>query len=364
MMAEDFDYVGMGGFLIECQDGELLGVTKEQAELVEKDCAFFQNCFRHGTVESQNGMIIKKPDWSLATARHLIQALTKGKTTLPTLELYEQLMAAGDQAVVDLRVCSLVNYMDPASKDHRFLELLDPSKYRFQFRANLKSDQWLELLDQGILLYRKETNFVVQVHKDQVLDREKTKARLKLDTHISDYLVHTDLTVSAILQMRQLMMKDQELPADPSERTSIYFETTESIPKDHHELIDRLAGGEAYIRTCADGSNCNTEGYTVMASFDVLARAIRPLKEKDNIGCSLRIDNPTPDTLGRFINACQAAKDYPATLGLDASTNRYFCKKSIRDILIILEYMADFSTQSRVRGDFQLYELSSEDQLF
>jgi hypothetical protein len=231
----------------------------------------------------------------------------------------------------------------------------------------------LELLaDHEILLYPKETNFVVQTHKDQVFDKEKAAARRKLDTRVSEYLVHADRTIHAILQLQRIMAmggdnnKEQLLPAnhDPSERFSIYFETTVSIPKDHHELIDRLAGGEAYIRTCADASEIKTEGYTVKASFDVLARAIRPLKDQDDILCSLRVDNPTPDTLGRFINACQAAKDYPATLGLDASTNRYFCKKSIRDIWTILEYMSDFSTPSRVQGDFHLNELSSEDEPF
>jgi hypothetical protein len=43
---------------------------------------------------------------------------------------------------------------------------------------------------------------------------------------------------------------------------------------------------------------------------------------------------------GRLMNAAQNAKDLPSTLGFDASTNRYFCKKTVRDIECMLEYCA------------------------
>jgi hypothetical protein len=67
-----------------------------------------------------------------------------------------------------------------------------------------------------------------------------------------------------------------------SERFSVYFETTQAImPREHHELIDRLAGGEAYIRICADAS-VTGEGHTVLDSFDLLRRALRPLAETTN----------------------------------------------------------------------------------
>jgi hypothetical protein len=69
----------------------------------------------------------------------------------------------------------------------------------------------------------------------------------------------------------------------------------------------------------------------------------------------LRVDNPSPDTLGRLINAAQNAKDFPNTLGLDASTNRYFCKKTVRDIECMLEYLADYKTKAEISGDFKLW---------
>jgi hypothetical protein len=383
---EDFDYIGTGGFVMECAGGELLGLTLEQTQMVQQHCVWLENCFRHQTTESTS-RIVRKPDWSIAIARHFMEVLSKGRTTVSSLQLYQELMEAGDQALVDLRVCSLVNYMDPTYKsDHRFLELVEATKCRFQLRANVQSDQWLRLLcDHDILLYRKETNFVVKLHKDQALTKDKTMARRKLDTRISDYLVHADRTIHAMLQIRKILaassassssssrQQPSSSSSDTDEGFSIYFETTESIPKDHHELIDRLAGGEAYIRTCADASAVQTEGYTVMASLDVLRRALRPLKDKPDMECSFRMDHPTPDTLGRFVNACCQQRgadkmDYPATLGLDASTNRYFCKKSVRDIYSILEYMADYATSARIVQQqgalFQLFELSSEDEAF
>jgi hypothetical protein len=322
--------------------------------------------------EAQN-RVIHKPDWSLAIARHFLEAVTKGKTAVPTLELFEQLMAAGDQALVDFRLSSMVNYMEPCSKETNFIQLVDKRFYRFQFHANVTSDQWLQLLDRGILLHRRETNFVVQLHKDQALDKDQALSRRKLDNRRSEFLVHAERTVEAILEI-QRCLADENLERNnrqlsstmnpAAESFSIYFETRDPIPKDHHQLIDRLAGGETYIRTCADAGEYQTEGYTVKASLDVLARAIRPVDEESVIHCSFRVDNPTPDTLGRFITACQQAKIHPNTLGMDTTNNRYFCRKTMNDIKIVLNYMADYSTRSNVVGDFQLLELSSEDKPF
>jgi hypothetical protein len=499
----DFDYIQDGGFLIQCQGGDVLGVTGDQAAAMttkngndnddEEDdsCGrgggdYFRNCFRHGTTESTSRILVK-PDWPIAIARHLVEVLTKGKTTVSHLTLLEELIKAADQACIDLRLCSMVNYLDPTEEDgtRNFFSLVDPTKYRFQLNGRVTSAQWLKLLSYGILLYRKETNFVVtlggsgdggrvdgirpsdHLHQRRPLEvdlRSHTMARRKLDTRTSDYVVHTNQTIQALLQISQVLSNSNS-PAGTSttsangggelarassslsvsspnhhprlailERYSIYFETKEPLTQVHNELIDRLAGGEAYIRTCADAS-VKSEGYTVLGSFDVLRRALQPLLHADNtpccspsipgdggvvsssssfipegrqpdphsqvdqvsafgassytgttsaagtsphrpsssssssasasastsLYCSLRIDHPTPDTLGRFINACQTAKDYPGSLGLDASSNRYFCRKSIRDVVIILDYLADYSTKSDISGEFQLYERSSED---
>ena len=371
IIMNDFDYIADGGFLIECEDGKKqLGVTGAQAEILKRESDFINNCFRHGTTEAANGHL-KKPDWSIAIARHVVEVLTKDITTVSHLELYEELIAAGDQACLDLRLCSFVNYLEPVSKEctDLFSTLVEPSLYKFEFKGQLTSNQWVQLLEKGILMNRKETNYVVRKAKDPLSPRVESFESRKLDNKVSDYRVHTDMTIRSLLAIQQLLAgSEARKPSTREERFSIYFETTQTMPAEHHALIERLAGGDAYIRTCADNS-ISSEGYTVMGSFDLLRRALQPLNDEilngvPKLFCSLRIDNPTPDTIGRFINACRQAKDYPNTLGLDSSTNRYFCRKTLRDIRNILDYLADFSTTAEISGDFMIYQLSSEDEPF
>eukprot|EP00980_Cylindrotheca_fusiformis_P012845 scaffold3170_cov128-Cylindrotheca_fusiformis.AAC.5 len=380
-MTRDFDYIGTGGFLLECMDGEILGITKEQALIIRKESPFFDNCFRHGTVETSEG-VLRKPDWPIGIARHIIEVLVKGKTTVPNLQLFQQLIDAGDQACMDLRLCSMVNYIDPLpSRESRakFLELVDDEHFCFNFRGNVKSNEWLELLEEGVLLNRKDTNYVVQLCNDEAPNSGSTTprtlaARRKLDTKVSDFVVHAHRTLDAVLQIQSTICSTVKAnctwpPPDEPDQFSIYFETSKPVPKDHMELIDRLGGGEAFVRTCGDASESkSTEGYTITGSFDLLLRALKhivpiPLVD-ENVECSLRIDNPSPDTLGRFINACQKAQDYPSTLGMDAMMGRYFCRKTVYDIHSMLTYLADFSTKSNVEGNFTIFELSSEDKPF
>ena len=157
---EDFDYIGTGGFVIECQGNDILGLTQEQAAKVLQGCEFFQRCFGHDMMEG-NSKIIRKPDWTIAIARHIIEALTKGWTTLPSLELYQQVMIAADQALIDLRLCNFINYMDATHSKHtRFLDLVtDQTKYYcFTLKAKVSSDHWLKLLEKEILLNRDHTS--------------------------------------------------------------------------------------------------------------------------------------------------------------------------------------------------------------
>jgi hypothetical protein len=243
---------------------------------------------------------------------------------------------------------------------------VSPDYYCFRFEAEVKGDEWKQLLEQDVLLHREETNFVVQLcDGNEPIKEVDVQSRRKLDRQCSNFLVHADRSIDAIMKIQNVLQRDPSRSTGSlGEAFSVYFETKVRLLDDHHQLIDRLAGGEAYIRTCADAVDHKTEGYTVKATLDVLARALRPIWENNVIHCSLRVDNPSPDTLGRFINACQKAKKYPGTLGVDCNINRYFCRKNLGDIKLILEYMADYSTSSKIEGDFKIFELSSEDQPF
>ena len=384
---DDYDYIGTGGFIISCgEESDVVGVTKEQADLMTQNCPFFQKCLYHRSKDRENDLleatdqlapmigmreaktrIIRKPDWPVAIVRHFIEIMTKGKTALPDLGLVDGILAAGDQTLVDLRLSSLVNYIDPCSKENEFMRLVDSTFFRFRLNAVVTSEQWLTLLDHGVLLHREETNYVVQLYNDQDIGPDQIISRRKLDNQHSEFLVHTERSIQAIYEIQRCLSSNTDRnkkQTKTEESFSIYFETSESIPKKHHQLINRLAGGEAYIRTCADAAEHQTEGYTVKASLDVLNKAITPIQEESVIHCSFRVDNPTPDTLGRFINACLNAQDFPGTLGVDTSINRYFCRKSLSDILIMLDYMRDYSTPSKVLGHFELFSMSSESQTF
>ena len=373
----DFDYIGTGGFLLTCQENEVLGVTKEQAEQVCLSCRFFDTCLTGGMLESQS-RIIHKPDWNLSIARHMIQLLTTTRTTLPSLKLYEEFLLQCDAIVLDARLCNFVNYMDTTNtKETRFLELANEKYFCFTLTANVKCEQWLRLLDLGILLNRENTNYVVQLqHIDRSIEwtSEQIVSRRNLDSRVSNYRVHADRSVHALVTIQQLLAETERsrstssLASSPrEERYTIYFETAATLAQDHHDLIDRLAGGQAYTRTCADGAAFQTEGYTVQASPDVLRRTLEPLRHDEGIVCSLRVDHPSPDTIGRLVNASlqeQIDIQYHGTIGLDATLNRYFCRKPLKDILAMLEYLVDFSTTATVQGPFTVYLLSSEDKVF
>jgi hypothetical protein len=382
---EDFDYIGTGGFILECQNDEVLGVTKEQADKVCTSCPFFDKCLNGGMLESQSRTITKL-DWNLAIARHIIQLLTTTRTTLPSLDLYEEFLIQSDALCLDARLCNFVNYMDTThTKDTRFLELAREQNYfRFSLIANVRCEQWLLLLDQGILLNREKTNYVVQLHHPNIPTEwtsEQIVSRRNLDSRISNYQVYAEMSIHALMSIQQLLAETESSHTSGSrtnrmsssilppleEQYTIYFEAESPLAQDHHDLIDRLAGGQAYTRTCADAAAFQTEGYTVQASPDVLRRTLDPLSHDESIVCSLRIDHPSPDTIGRMINASQQPQiddRYKGTIGLDIQLNRYFCRKPLADILAMLEYLVDFSTTARIQEPFTVYLLSSEDKVF
>lgn len=403
---EYFDYIGTGGFIIECQDGGVLGVTKQQSERMQLLSPFFHTCFQNDMVERQHS-ILRKPDWTLAVARYLVEILTKGQTALPSLELYQQVMEAGDQVLVDLRLCSFVNYQEPAlHKEHRFLELVsDPDTYFcFTLKAVVTSQQWLQLLDQGIVLNRESTNYVVKLHsEDEELSAHQEKSMQIWDREPSEYLVYAKYVIQAMLLICNVLSlrTDSEFSVIPSlesgenERSCICFETATAIPAEHLEWIGRLAGREAYDRFGVSAVTYETVRhkkktmrYTVLGSFDVLKRSMEPLGNEvdcceplneqqtgpqsedlilgddardSQMSCCMLIDNPTPDTLGRFVSACQLAKDFPGIIYFDLQFNRFFCRVSLRDLHIMVTYMGDYSTTAKICGPFLMQELSSED---
>jgi len=388
---EDFDYIGTGGFILKCKDEEILGVTKEQADKLCTACMYFDACL-HGGMNESTSRIITKVDWSLAIARHMIQLLVTTRTTLPSLKLYEEFMVQCDSLLLDARLCNFVNYMDTTiSKETKFLELAtneDDTYFHFSLIGNVKCEQWLRLLDtEEILLNREHTNYVIQLrdpNREVEWTEDQIVSRRNLDSRISTYRVHAKRSLHALVSIQQHLLQDCTTTSSArsrggmtylrrEEQYTIYFETAHPLSQVYHDLIDRLAGGQAYTRTCADAASFQTEGYTVQASPDVLRRMLTPLQSSDpsnnddDIVCSLRVDHPSPDTIGRLINASlqdEIDDRYKGTIGLDVPLNRYFCRKPLQDTLAMLNYLVDFSTSARIKEPFTVYLLSSEDKVF
>ena len=232
----EFDFVGTGGFIIECQNGECLGVTKDQADVMREGSVFFQKCFEHEMLERKERRLIK-PDWTLAISRHLVEALTKGWTTLSSLELYQHVMAAADQALIDLRLCNFVNYMDATQcQDTRFLELVSDTEkyYCFDIKSKITSVQWIQLLEVGILLNRERTNYVVQVAREkQSFTQDQLISRKNLDTKFSEYRIHADRSLQALMEIQKTLADGPMPPTCTSsanrteEKFAIYFERIE-----------------------------------------------------------------------------------------------------------------------------------------
>jgi hypothetical protein len=92
-------------------------------------------------------------------------------------------------------------------------------------------------------------------------------------------------------------------------------------------------------------------------SFLVLKHLFDAINEEDeDFPASLIVKAPTPDTLGRLINACRACPDERNELGIDIKRNTYFATKSSKEVKAMLNYLADYSSSAVVKGDFKLVE--------
>ena len=90
------------GFTIVCgNDNEEVLVTADQATKAARKCDFFRNVFAHGTRESTD-RILKKPDWSLTTAKCMIDLVSTGTTQVGDFEAYVLLAEAAAQMCVEL----------------------------------------------------------------------------------------------------------------------------------------------------------------------------------------------------------------------------------------------------------------------
>ena len=107
-------------------------------------------------------------------------------------------------------------------------------------------------------------------------------------------------------------------------------------------------------KASSDSLHCRTISCN---SFLVLKHLFDSINEEDeDFPASLIVKSPTPDTLGRLINACRACPDERNELGVDIQKNTYFATKSSKEVKAMLSYLADYSSSAVVAGDFKLVE--------
>jgi len=358
---------------LKCKDEQILGVSKEQTERICKTCQFFDSCLNGDMIESTS-RIITKPDWSLAIARHIVQLLVTSRTTLPSLKDYEEFMTQVDFLVVDARLCSFVNYMDTTlNRETKFLELADRKYYRFSLDGNVTSREWLQLLEREVLLNSTDRHYVVQIPKsdserEAELSQEQVIARHEeLDGLENQFQVHARFSIYAMMMIQQCLQGEDTNPIDTSEsisslpqdgRLTLYLYTESPLSENHCAIITSLTGEHPLLAEQQEEEPRQWK-YMLQASANILLRMLEPLKHDENVdSCVLCVDSPSPDMLGRLVNAIlqdEIASRFRGSIGLDATLNRYFCNKPIDEILLILKHLADFSNPATINGSFTVY---------
>jgi len=351
-----------------CQDEEILGVTREQAEYICKVCPFFDSCLNREMAESVS-RIIHKPDWSLAIARHLIQLLVTSRTTLPSLHLYEEFSILLDFLVLDARLCNFVNYMDTTRVKHEtVVELANIAPSIFTVTGKVTSRLWSQLLAAGLFLSRKDddSDYTIQLHDPSRRKREREQLsyrRETFDRDESEWEVHTKLSIHGALGMIQQVLESNMRPGEsPSSRElplhggkfALRLVTEHDLlGKDHRHMINRLAGEDVITVGFAVMPPPKVIIHCVKASAGILRRKLAPLCDMEDIPCTLSVEDPSPDTVGRLINACLSdsiASNVKGTVGL--GVNGLFFYKPIPDTVQILRHLVDFSTTAQIDKTF------------
>jgi hypothetical protein len=86
------------GFLFRCKDG-YLEVTVEQANTMKSKCEYFFNVFAHDTTETKD-FVLHKPDWTLGTAKALVEVMITGKVNLRDYPACIRFLEAADQVLL------------------------------------------------------------------------------------------------------------------------------------------------------------------------------------------------------------------------------------------------------------------------
>ena len=198
-------------FLIECENGERIYVPRLQGMAIKSRCQHFRSALdsknsnvvwggsdsESVTSKAPEQRIVSMQNWSTGTARHIIELLSEGVTWIENdQERFVELLKACDEVNARLYLGSPINYHDILDRGSslRFFQLLDEEKYRFQLVGTIKSNQWMALIQKGILLDLDSSLLMLSSESSSQKgeDTKKVQGRLsKCDDLYSEYNVYS-----------------------------------------------------------------------------------------------------------------------------------------------------------------------------
>ena len=352
MQDDEKKHSAEGGFFVRCKNGATVKVLPEQSHLLQQNCKFFYDAFRRGTTESASGGI-SKPDWTAETARSIMALIVDGKCEIPYD--YHGLHEASKEIGAPLRVCHPVYGSNIADNDitvgamsKRWTE----RKSQFVLETRLLSsadagDKWNDLLVSGITMLRDEKDLVVTLGGQKGDNDGATR-----DQH--EYLVGavTPLCISVF-------------------HTCFYLGDCRHENGKHKQfqLLFRLNFGAGQFLEHELGVSVNSfatkqsELVCISGTFEDLQKVISAVPNLivPNDACKigmLRVNNPNSVALGKFITASQKCVKHPSTLGWKADEKMFYALKTLSDLEIALEALADASTEVAIDGSFHLKDHS------
>ena len=153
-------------FVIQCgKDNEMVFVTSPQGKVLRQRSLYFRELFTVGTPEFDE-RIVKRPEWSVAATRRLIELITTGNLWIENdASVFNDLIKAAETVHVGVRLGSLINYHDVLDEHDtkRFFQMVNIDKYQFKIQVTIKSWQWMDLMRQGVLLLLKSKVLMMKI---------------------------------------------------------------------------------------------------------------------------------------------------------------------------------------------------------
>jgi hypothetical protein len=339
--------------IVKCQNDEQIIVSPKGAASLKARSVFFRNAFRHGTKESQYGIIFK-PDWTRETADNIVNLIVDGHCEIPLQ--YYPLQQAAAQILIGIRVRHPLLGHD-ISSDTETVENLSSRwarcKSRFTLETPLVIDgvKWKGLLDSGVVIVRDEKQLIVEAKEipESIDDRsaekfQNQKLLVGASTPLCVSVYHTCYFLSAI--------KNTQQPQEPGKAVFL--------------LAFRAQFGAGVYLQQVLGKNvkfCDGQGFEKIFYTAPAKKLLQVLKSVEDFIippkiCMLWAAKPDSWTLGQMIRASQLCDDYPATLAWNVKEYSFSALKTIRDIRSMLTTLSNPSTPAATSGSIHIKDQS------